>query len=200
MRIDPSLISGTHARQIISLGDGSLTKLLEQVWGVIDRSDAQKQQAIDEWHGKLDGALANADLSNGRALFQKTCATCHKLYGEGGQIGPDLTGSNRNNLGYLLENASKYAPPGGGIDIYGWREGDRATLAVTDDGPGIPADWRERIFEPFVRLDDSPRGAGIGLFAARHLARTMGGELSVEPREPYGTQFVLRLGFVGPSG
>jgi signal transduction histidine kinase len=103
-------------------------------------------------------------------------------------------------LGYLLENASKYAPPSGGIDIYGWREGDRATLAVTDDGPGIPAEWRERIFEPFVRLDDSPRGAGIGLFAARHLARTMGGELSVEPREPYGTQFVLRLGFVGPAG
>jgi signal transduction histidine kinase len=103
-------------------------------------------------------------------------------------------------LGYLLENASKYAPPGGDIDIYGWREGDRATLAVTDDGPGIPAEWRARIFEPFVRLDDSPRGAGIGLFAARHLARTMGGELSVEPREPYGTQFVLRLGFVGPSG
>src|SRR5690606_22594916 len=42
--------------------------------------------------------------SRGRALFQKTCATCHKLYGEGGQVGPDLTGSNRNNLGYLLEN------------------------------------------------------------------------------------------------
>jgi signal transduction histidine kinase len=103
-------------------------------------------------------------------------------------------------LGYLLENASKYAPATGGIDIYGWREGDRATLAVTDDGPGIPAAWRERIFEPFVRLDDSPRGAGIGLFAARHLARTMDGELSVEPREPYGSQFVLRLGFVGPAG
>jgi signal transduction histidine kinase len=102
-------------------------------------------------------------------------------------------------LGYLLENASKYAPSAGSIDIYGWREGDRATLAVTDDGPGIPEEWRERIFEPFVRLDDSPRGAGIGLFAARHLARSMDGELSVEPREPYGSQFVLRLGFVGPA-
>jgi putative membrane-bound dehydrogenase-like protein len=102
--IDAALISGTHARQIISLGDDSLTKLLEQVWGVIDRTDAQKQQAIELWHQKLEPSLADADLSNGRALYQKTCATCHKLYGEGGQIGPDLTGSNRNNLGYLLEN------------------------------------------------------------------------------------------------
>jgi two-component system sensor histidine kinase KdpD len=102
-------------------------------------------------------------------------------------------------LGYLLENASKYAPASGSIDIYGWREGDRANLAVTDDGPGIPLAWRERIFEPFVRLDDSPRGAGIGLFAARHLARSMGGELSVEPRQPYGSQFVLQLSFVGPA-
>ena len=103
-------------------------------------------------------------------------------------------------LGYLLENAAKYAPSSGRIDIYGWREGDRARLAITDDGPGIPEPWRERIFEPFVRLEDSPRGAGIGLFAARHLARSMGGELAVEPREPYGSQFVLELAFVGPSG
>ena len=72
-------------------------------------------------------------------------------------------------------------------------------LAVTDDGPGIPEAWRERIFEPFVRLDDSPRGAGIGLFAARRLARSMDGELTVEPREPHGSQFVLRLRFVGSA-
>ena len=102
-------------------------------------------------------------------------------------------------LGYLLENAAKYAPAGGAIDIYGWRDGDGAYVAVTDDGPGIPEEWRERIFEPFVRLDDSPRGAGIGLFAARRLARSMEGELSVEPREPSGSQFVLRLKFVGAA-
>ncbi len=96
-------------------------------------------------------------------------------------------------LEYLLDNAAKYAPRDGGIDIYGWREGDRAYLAVTDDGPGIPVPWRERIFEPFVRLDDSPRGAGIGLFAARRLARTMGGDLRVEDRLPAGSQFVLEM-------
>ncbi len=99
----------------------------------------------------------------------------------------------RRLLGYLLENATKYAPEEGKIDIYGWRADDRIYLAITDDGPGIPVDWRERIFEPFVRLDDSPRGAGIGLFAARHLARSMSGDLRAEDREPRGSQFVLEL-------
>ncbi len=103
----------------------------------------------------------------------------------------------RRLLGYLLENASKYAPLDGTIDIYGWRKGEYAFLAITDDGPGIPKDWRERIFEPFVRLDDSPRGAGIGLFAARHLARSMGGDLSAEDRAPRGSQFVLELPAAG---
>jgi signal transduction histidine kinase len=99
----------------------------------------------------------------------------------------------RRLLGYLLENASKYAPPDGRIDIYGWRSDGRVSLAITDDGPGIPEAWRERIFEPFVRLDDSPRGAGIGLFAARHIARSLGGDLRAEARQPRGSQFVLEL-------
>jgi two-component system sensor histidine kinase KdpD len=103
----------------------------------------------------------------------------------------------RRLLGYLLENASKYAPLDGTIDIYGWRHKEHAYVAITDNGPGIPVEWRERIFEPFVRLDDSPRGAGIGLFAARHLARSMGGELRAEDRAPRGSQFVLELPAAG---
>jgi len=102
----------------------------------------------------------------------------------------------RRLLGYLLENAAKYAPLNGSIDIYGWRAEGRAYLAITDDGPGIPEEWRERIFDPFIRLDDSPRGAGIGLFAARRLAHSMGGQLRVESRLPRGSQFVLELAAV----
>lgn len=103
---------------------------------------------------------------------------------------PELLG---RLLAYLLDNAAKYAPERGRIDVYGWRRGGRAYLAVTDDGPGVPAEWWERIFEPFVRHDDSPRGAGIGLFAARRLARSMGGDLRLEGRQPTGSQFVLEL-------
>ena len=49
--------------------------------------------------------LADADASRGRAIFKKTCASCHLLYGDGAKIGPDLTGSNRANLDYILLNS-----------------------------------------------------------------------------------------------
>jgi putative heme-binding domain-containing protein len=48
--------------------------------------------------------VAGADLAHGRMVFNRTCVSCHKLFGEGGAIGPDLTGSQRNNLDYVLEN------------------------------------------------------------------------------------------------
>ena len=49
-------------------------------------------------------ALATADKRLGRAVFNTACAACHTLYGHGGQVGPDLTGSGRDNLDYLLDN------------------------------------------------------------------------------------------------
>jgi putative heme-binding domain-containing protein len=48
--------------------------------------------------------MTGANARNGRAVFQRTCGACHKLYGEGGTLGPDLTGSNRSNLNWLLFN------------------------------------------------------------------------------------------------
>lgn len=48
--------------------------------------------------------LASANLVRGRALYERTCGKCHKLFGEGGTIGPELTGAQRGNLNYLLEN------------------------------------------------------------------------------------------------
>jgi len=50
-------------------------------------------------------ALSSADASRGRVVFRKTCAACHLLYGEGGEVGPDLTGSNRADLNYILLNS-----------------------------------------------------------------------------------------------
>jgi putative membrane-bound dehydrogenase-like protein len=104
-RIPASDISAFHARQMQSLGDAEITARLTELWGSLRSTPTEKREQIEQYRGKLtDAALAKADLSHGRQLFQKTCANCHTLYGVGENIGPDLTGSNRNNMDYLLEN------------------------------------------------------------------------------------------------
>jgi putative heme-binding domain-containing protein len=76
-----------------------------EVWGPIDQLAGDMATAYKRYqHLLTDKAMAGADLVNGKVLFQRTCSSCHTLYGEGGKIGPDITGSNRSNLSYLLNN------------------------------------------------------------------------------------------------
>ncbi len=98
-------LTAFHVRQIHSLQNEELSRLTAEVWGELRDSSEEKKQLMDGLKARLtDEVLAGADLSKGRALFNATCAKCHKLYGEGIQVGPDLTGSNRNDMHYLLEN------------------------------------------------------------------------------------------------
>ena len=98
-------------------------------------------------------------------------------------------------LEQLLENESKYAPIDTGVSIGAWREGTTVCVYVTDDGPGVPAEDWESVFEPFVRIDGRgrSRGSGIGLFAARRLMDAMGGRVWLEPNGYGGSRFVLEL-------
>ena len=76
------------------------------VFGKPPRLVAGREKQIAQWKSRItSSALASADVSRGRAVFKKTCAACHLLYGDGGKIGPDLTGSNRANLDYILLNS-----------------------------------------------------------------------------------------------
>jgi putative membrane-bound dehydrogenase-like protein len=98
-------ISPFHARQIRSLGDETLTKQLGEIWGdVRDTPEAVKAEIVN-WKTLLTPeVIAAADPAKGKTTYAALCAACHKLYGEGGAIGPDLTGSDRHNLDYLLGN------------------------------------------------------------------------------------------------
>ena len=101
----------------------------------------------------------------------------------------------RQIVEHLVENAVKYAPPESTITI-DWRiEEGIARLGVSDEGPGIPDEWRERIFEPYARRDThTARGSGIGLYAAKRLAESMGGRVWCEPAGPSGgARFVVAL-------
>ncbi|MDB4492341.1 c-type cytochrome [bacterium] len=104
-RIPRAAVTPYHVRQIILLGDEKLTARLTEIWGSGREVSQSKKQRIAELHRSLTPEVREkADLSAGRIHFQNLCASCHVLYGQGGKLGPDLTGSGRADLGYLLEN------------------------------------------------------------------------------------------------
>jgi putative heme-binding domain-containing protein len=92
-------------RQLRSFGDKEIDAWTTQIWGVARTSNNQKVAEIAKYKAMLTPeALKTGDPSAGRALFAKTCMQCHTLYGEGGKVGPDLTGSNRQDIDYLMVN------------------------------------------------------------------------------------------------
>ena len=101
----------------------------------------------------------------------------------------------RQVLEQLLENESKYAPTAEGVSIGVWRVDDEIQVYVTDDGPGVPIEDWESVFEPFVRIEGRgrSRGSGIGLFAARRLMTAMGGRIYLEPNGFASSRFVVAL-------
>jgi signal transduction histidine kinase len=99
----------------------------------------------------------------------------------------------RQILVNLLGNAIKFGRRDGTIEVTVGRDASHALVEVADDGQGVPADARERIFEPFVHLDDRTPGTGLGLPISRRLARAMDGDLALEPHSGTGARFTLRL-------
>lgn len=104
-QIPPADVPAFIIRQALTLGDKDLNKRLESVWGRIAESNADKKKLYDEYRAVLRPRAINAaNATRGRGLFVKNCGKCHKLFGEGGAIGPDITGANRTKVDYWLEN------------------------------------------------------------------------------------------------
>jgi two-component system, OmpR family, sensor histidine kinase KdpD len=101
----------------------------------------------------------------------------------------------------LVENAVKYSPDSCAVDVSVRREGDWLAFEVADRGPGVPAEDRERIFEPFFRGSRSagPGGTGLGLPIARRSVELQGGSLEFASRSGGGSVFTLRLPAVDTS-
>lgn len=98
-------LTAYDVRQIRSHGDGQLDQLINEVWGQISDTAEDKERQIEAIRQLLgrDAGHGN-DPSLGRQIFQQRCSNCHRLYGSGQKIGPELTGANRQNLDYWLEN------------------------------------------------------------------------------------------------
>ncbi|HTL30830.1 MAG TPA: PVC-type heme-binding CxxCH protein, partial [Tepidisphaeraceae bacterium] len=97
--LPPSIV-----RQISDLNDPALAKWVSETYGAIRQTPKDKIELIDKLRRVLKSKNSVEDPSRGRAFFAATCAQCHTLFNEGGHVGPDLTGSNRKDPEYLLQN------------------------------------------------------------------------------------------------
>ncbi len=104
-RIPRADLGAFSARQMGAFKSEAVNQALEENWGKVGEASKAKKDEVSRYKKMLSKAYMNgANASNGRHLFNQTCFACHQLFGEGNGVGPDLTGSDRGNLDYLLEN------------------------------------------------------------------------------------------------
>lgn len=103
-QISRSDLTAYTARQLYNLKDEKLNARIKAVWGELRSTPAEKAKLIASFKNRLPlESLQSGNREAGRAVFQQTCAACHRLFDSGGKIGPDITGSQRTNLDYLLQ-------------------------------------------------------------------------------------------------
>ena len=146
-----------------------------------------------EPHARVDLASFLSDLCAEQTVaFAQHTVTVHATTGQ-------TVATDRRMLGMvvtnLLSNAAKYSPAGSTISVAATMDGDDVLVEVEDEGPGVPQEFRKRIFEPGYRNDaERADSFGLGLFVAERLCAQMGGSLSVEPAtHGCGARFIVRL-------
>jgi putative membrane-bound dehydrogenase-like protein len=104
-RVSRGDVDAFTVRQLLGYKDKELSERLTRAWGVI-RPPSEEKAALAARYKKLltPEYLKAADVPRGRSLFDRHCASCHTLFDSGGKIGPELTGGQRANLDYVLEN------------------------------------------------------------------------------------------------
>ena len=132
-------VSAFALQQLQAFNDAGLRRRINKIWNT-DRKRLAKSAEIAEYKRRMSAEfLAQGNAVSGRAVFERTCAKCHQLFGAGGTIAPDLTGSGRKQTDYVLRNL---IDPSSEID-----PAYRLTNVLTDDG---------RLFSGFiVKQDDT---------------------------------------------
>jgi putative membrane-bound dehydrogenase-like protein len=98
-------LNASVARQLLAFGDRRIAERLEAVWGKVQPTSQQKAELMARYKATLAASPDGPpSASRGRVVYNRTCLQCHRLYDAGGDVGPDLTGSNRANADYILEN------------------------------------------------------------------------------------------------
>ena len=153
---------------------------------------------------KLDEAAGDGERVSLREVCERVVARLAPVAEEKGvSISPCCDGSCvlgepaavEQMVYNLVDNAVKYSPTGGCVEVSSAKAGELARLVVQDQGPGIPDEFKERVFERFFRVDSSRSretgGTGLGLAIVKHAAESLGGTAHIEDVPGGGSAFVV---------
>jgi two-component system, OmpR family, sensor kinase len=188
---EPELDPATREEFLVSMRE-QVARLAKLATDLLDlsRLDAGRLTPVSE---TVDLAGLAAELT--AELTPRAAATGHALDLEyGAPVEARGDAERILQIGRILvENAIVHTPPGTRVRLAASLDGHRALLAVTDDGPGIPPEVRQQVFERFFRLDGArASGSGLGLAIARELAAVMDGRIELSERDGW-TWFTLAL-------
>jgi signal transduction histidine kinase len=191
----------TALRERAELDDATRDRLL----AVIDGAAAQMARLVDDLlaAGRLEAGRPAVHVTrcDARLVADAVVAAAREHLREGVSLRvravaglPDAVADPdrlRQVLANLVDNAVKHAR--GSVEVRLAEEAGRIRLTVSDDGPGIQEEDRERIFERFERGAETTPGTGLGLYLARELVAAMGGALSLESEVGKGSAFTVEL-------
>lgn len=191
------LLSAGQRESFIALIADETTRLGDLVADVLDTSRLEAGTFSYRFE-EVDVAGLVRDAVESAMLTQQEVAVVASVTGELPAVRGD--GARlRQVIGNLIDNAVKYSPEHGEVEVRAFAADGGVRVSVRDTGPGIPREYQDRIFDKFGRVDisgSSKPGTGLGLFIARSIAEAHGGTLEVSSLPREGATFVLTL----PSG
>ena len=169
------------------------TSALRQLNTILNANDLNMETALEADDNVTIGDIINkAVLESG--ISQANYLTFTTEAGEDLKSMMILTNEDAlvRALGAVLDNAGKFTTEGS-VKLFVREEGSQIKFIVEDTGSGIPAEDAEKVFEPFTKLNSFFDGAGIGLTAARSIARRLNGDLTLDPEYTTGARFILSV-------
>jgi PAS domain S-box-containing protein len=186
---------GDSARPVLDIARRAAERIQRLINSLLDISRLESGQAIVSQQAVLPGMLAKEAAESVQPLVDSRGQTLALALPDRLPlvwIDPDMI---RRVLINLLENAAKFTPAGGKMEIGARRKGEWVEIWVQDTGPGIPLQDQEHIFEKFTRLkqEEYKSGTGVGLAFCRLAVHGHGGKIWVENRPAGGARFLLTL-------
>jgi len=182
-------------KRVVNAGHG-MQKLVEDILSMA-KMEAGKASVEPEWVANLADQIRNCASTFDFEANAKRITLTVEIEGGLPSVRWDMRRIHYHVINNIVSNALKFTPAGGRVSISARFADDAVQIRISDTGPGIPPDERERIFNRFERANTASHrvqgGSGLGLYNANLFVKRHGGKISVESSGDTGTTFLIEL-------